>query len=321
VDGRLKNWPKDYLSKVACQARINEPLSDYTTLGIGGAAELLVWARNEKELSESLRYFDQHGIGWRVLGKGSNILVSDQGVSGAVVKIADQMASLRCLEQGRRKIVVEVGGGYSLSKLINWATRHNAAGLESLWGIPATVGGAIKMNAATKTGAICDRLLEVRLYSRGRFAWVSKDSLKFGYRKSGLGPRRVVVAARFELARQEADQIKKRIETLRLQRQATQPRGVKSAGCFFRNPESDSAGRLIDRAGCKGLRVGQAFISKAHANFIVHRGGARAADVWVLSKQVAQEVKKNQGVSLRPEVELWGDFKTLTKTTSRRKAS
>jgi UDP-N-acetylmuramate dehydrogenase len=303
-----KKWVQGFTRRIGCRARRGAPLSNHTTLGVGGAAELLAWLEDEESLLEARGYLDGLAVRWRILGMGSNVLVADAGVAGATLKLSGRLASLRLLERSRRDLVVEAGGGAGLQRLVSWTQDNGAGGLEGLWGIPATVGGAVKMNAGTRWGGVADRLLEVRLLSGTRIRWVPAGSLGLGYRCSGIGPRRVVVAARFRLPRRDPRQVRKRIHQVQRARLAAQPSRVRSAGSFFENPPQGPAGRFIERAGCKGARVGNAFVSERHANFIVHRGGASAEDILRLSRQVARRVYRMFGIRLRREVELWGRF-------------
>jgi UDP-N-acetylmuramate dehydrogenase len=303
-----KKWVQGFARRIGCRVRRRAPLAKHTTFGVGGAAELLAWLEEEASLLEARGYLDTLAVRWRILGMGSNLLVADTGVVGATLKLSGRLASLRLLEKNRRGLVVEAGGGAGLQRLVGWAQKHGAGGLEGLWGIPATVGGAVKMNAGTRWGGVADRLLEVRLLSGTRIRWVPADSLNLGYRRSGIGPRRVVVAARFRLQRKDPRRVHMRIRQVQRARQAAQPTRVRSAGSFFKNPPQGAAGRLIEQAGCKGLRVGSAFVSERHANFIVHRGGASAEEILRLSRQVARQVYRKFGVRLQREVELWGRF-------------
>lgn len=303
-----KKWVQGFQRRIGCRSRRHEPLCRYTTLGVGGAAELLAWLEDEESLIEARRFLDAVGVPSRILGMGSNILVADGGVSGATLRLSGRLSSLRLLEQGRRGVVLEAGGGAGLSRLLSWSLDHGAGGLEGLWGIPATVGGAVKMNAGTRWGGVADRLVEVRLLSRGKIRWIPAGRLSPGYRRSGIGPRRVVVAARFRLPKQDPAQVRKRMRLVQRARLASQPARVRSAGSFFKNPPQGPAGRWIERAGCKGARVGKALVSDRHANFIVHHGGATAGDILRLSQQVARRVYREFGIRLRREVELWGRF-------------
>jgi UDP-N-acetylmuramate dehydrogenase len=303
-----KKWVQGFSKRIGCRTRRRASLAKYTTFGVGGAVELLAWPADEEALIESRYYLDKARVPWRILGMGSNILVADRGVSGAVLKLSGRLSSLRLVDEDLRSVVVEAGGGAGLQRLVSWSLKNRSGGLEGLAGIPATVGGAVKMNAGTRWGCVADRLLEVRLLSGRRIRWVPADSLNLGYRCSGIGPRRVVVAARFRLKKMDPRRAGKLIRQVQRARQAAQPSRVRSAGSFFKNPEEGPAGRLIDKAGCKGVRVGKAFVSERHANFIVHKGGASAEDILRLSKQVARQVYRMFGVRLRREVELWGRF-------------
>jgi UDP-N-acetylmuramate dehydrogenase len=303
-----KKWVQGFAGRIGCRVRRRAPLSKHTTFGVGGATELLAWLEDEESLLEARGYLDGLAVRWRILGMGSNVLVADAGVSGATLKLSGRLASLRLLEEGHRGLVVEAGGGAGLQRLVSWAQKNGAGGLEGLWGIPATVGGAVKMNAGTRWGGVADRLLEVRLLRGSRIRWVPAGSLSLGYRRSGIGPRRVVVAARFRLQKKDPRQVGQRIRQVQRGRLVAQPSRVRSAGSFFKNPPEGPAGRWIERAGCKGARVGKAFVSDRHANFIVHRGGANAEDILRLSKQVALRVYQMFGIRLRREVELWGRF-------------
>jgi UDP-N-acetylmuramate dehydrogenase len=304
----VKNWARAFERRIGCRVRRREPLSKHTTFGVGGVADLLAWLEDEESLIEARRYLDSVCVPSRVLGRGSNVLVADGGVSGATLKLSGRLSTLRLLERGRRGLFLEAGGGAGLSRLLSWSLKHGAGGLEGLWGIPATVGGAVKLNAGTRWSTVGDRLIEVRLLSGGKIRWVPVDSLDLGYRRSGIGPRRVVVAARFRLQQKDPQQVGRRIRQVRRARLAAQPSRVRSAGSFFKNPPQGSAGRLIEQAGCKGARIGRAFVSDRHANFIVHHKGASAEDILRLSRQVALRVYRKFGIRLRREVELWGRF-------------
>jgi UDP-N-acetylenolpyruvoylglucosamine reductase len=303
-----RDWARSFERRFGCRVRRHEPLSRHTTFGVGGEAELLAWLEDEGALFEARRYLDAAAVPLRILGTGSNVLVADGGVAGAILKLSGRLASLRLLEEDRHTLWVEAGGGAGLQRLLTWSLGHGAGGLEGLWGIPGTVGGAVKMNAGTRWGTVGDRLVEVRLLSGGTTRWVPASSLNLGYRRSGIGPRRVVVAARFRLPRKDPKESRKRIRQVQRARLGAQPSRVRSAGSFFRNPPEGPAGRWIEQAGCKGARVGKAFVSERHANFIVHRGGASAEDILRLSRQVARRVHRMFGIRLRREVELWGRF-------------
>ncbi len=305
----LTGWRSRFAMRFGCRVRFDEALARHTTLGVGGSVPLMAWLESEEILIAACRFLDSAGLAWRLLGAGSNVLVADGALSGAVLRLAGGLAAFRVLDEDRRSIDVQVGGGASLARLLAWARRRGAGGLDALYGIPGTLGGAVKLNAGTRRGAIADRLIEVRVLGGGRLSWLRAERLGFGYRRSSIGKRRVVVAARLRLPRWTPRQFERALIDARRLREG-QPRGRRSAGCFFKNPEGRSAGKLIDRAGCKGERLGGALVSRRHANFIVNEAGASAADIWRLSGRVARRVRLAFGIRLKREVELWGSFRT-----------
>ncbi len=302
------DWRQGFIDRIDCRVCLDEPLAKHTTLGVGGAARLLAFTKNEESLSEALRFLNSQAINWRVLGLGSNILVSDAGLPGAIFRLSGQLASLKLLDHGRRFIDVQVGAGLAMGRLLAWSLKQGGGGLHPLVGIPGTIGGAIKTNAGTSLGTITDRLVEVRVLRRGSIRWIAADSLAFGYRCSPFGSRQIILAARFRLPQTVPVKIERAYQAAR-QKRAGQPKKVRSAGCFFKNPQSGSAGRLIEQAGCKGASQGSAMVSKLHANYIINKGGASAKDILQLSQRVTRTVKQKMGVRLEREVELWGRFR------------
>ncbi len=265
-------------------------LATLTTLGVGGPAEL--WEVNTEQ---DLRLATREPF--RVIGAGSNLLVADAGISERVIKLGPAFNDLR-VYQGETD--VWLGAATPLPGLLRRAANAGLSGLEGLLGIPAVLGGAITMNAGTRFGSMADSLLGLELFVNGRLERVSADSLHFGYRHSDLPTGAIVTRARLKLSRSSPERVTELMRQVDAARK-TQPK-VKSAGCAFKNPPGESAGRLIDLSGLKGLRVGQAMISLEHGNFIVNLGGAKAADVVELIKQVKQRVE----VPLELEWRLWG---------------
>ncbi len=258
-------------------------LKDYTTLAVGGPAELWL-VENEDDLRRATE------APYRVLGNGSNLLVADAGVPERVIKLGGVFAE--------GELTGWVGAGSLLPLWVQAAARAGLSGLEPLLGIPASVGGAVRMNAGTRFGAIADALAEVEYFHRGRFHRVPPSALGFGYRKSGLPPGAIVTRVRFDLKKRPREAIEAQLAAVDAARK-NQPK-KKSAGCAFKNPEGDAAGRLIDRAGFKGFRVGRAMVSREHANFVVNLGGATAREIW----QLVQAIRAR--VPLELEWEVWG---------------
>lgn len=265
-------------------------LAAYTTLRVGGPAEL--WEiGSTRDLEEATRE------PFRVIGAGSNLLVADAGVPDRVVKLG---RSYNSLADFTGQMDVWLGAATPLPGLVRRAARAGLSGLEGLLGVPAVLGGAIAMNAGTRYGEMSDTLQEVELFLNGSLERLSADALGLGYRHSALPSGAVVTRARLRLTPSTPQKVEALLNQVDEARK-TQPK-VKSAGCAFKNPEGDSAGRLIDRAGLKGLRVGDAAVSFEHGNFIVNLGRAKAQDVLELTRLIRSKVT----VPLELEWQLWG---------------
>lgn len=260
-------------------------LSRYTTLGVGGPAEL--WTvESRQDLSEATQE------PYRILGNGSNLLISDAGVPERVIRLSGEFTSV--------DLAGWVGGGALLPGVVQAAVRANLTGLEVLFGIPASIGGAVRMNAGTRYGEIASALAEVEIFYQGNFHCLSPLQLGLSYRKSSFPKEAIVTRVRFHCPPADSELIGERLRAVQEAR-AGQPKR-KSAGCAFKNPAGDSAGRLIDQAGLKGLRQGQAMVSHEHGNFIVNLGGAKANEVATLIELVRARLP------LELEWEIWGDI-------------
>lgn len=283
---------------------MNEPLANHTTWKIGGPADLLIEPTDIEALTHSMKLVYKHGAPWRVLGRGSNLLVRDGGIRGVVFKLADGFDHLRF--NGEE---VEVGAGYSFIRLAVMAGKEGLTGLEFAGGIPGTVGGAVYMNAGAH-GSDVSRILQYADVLTGngeRVRWTNEE-LGFGYRKSVLqNEQAIVVGACFKLAHGDRKEIAGQMASYKDRRRHTQPLSMPCAGSVFRNPPGDHAGRLIESAGLKGMTVGGAQISEKHANFIVNLGSAKAQDVLDLMQQAKAIVAERTGVELVPEVLVIGE--------------
>ncbi len=300
-------WRQAFVRRFECRFRLDEPLSRHTTLRVGGPAELMAWVDSPEQLVRVRQWLDAKGVPWRVLGGGSNVLVSDDGIEGAVLRLDGKMKGFRTRREGAKVVRLEAGAATSLARLVRWSTSNNLAGLHGLWGIPGTLGGAIKGNAGTRLGSVSDCLVRMCVAEASGLRWLDSRSARFGYRRSAVGKRRVVVAATLELKPVTPARMKTLLERVSRLREG-QPRAAATAGCFFRNPRQAPAGLLIERAGMKGARLGGAVVSARHANFIVNTGGATALQIWTLARRVAVQVKKQFGVTLEREVDCWGPF-------------
>lgn len=280
-----------------------EPMSRHTYLRLGGPARGYAEPATPAELERLLDWARTHRIGLRVLGGGSNLLVADEGVDALVVSLR------RCC--GRFAFAgetVTAGAAVMLPALARAAQRAGLGGLEFAIGIPGTVGGALNSNAGIGDGRDIGALVEqVEVLGAGGRMTLPRTRLWFDYRASSLrGAGVLVLAATLRLHARPAEEIEAEMRALLATRQATQPTAEPNAGSIFRNPPGDAAGRLIDTAGLAGLAHGGARVSERHANFIVHDGGATAADVVALMTAVQARVLAAHGVRLRPEIEYWG---------------
>jgi UDP-N-acetylmuramate dehydrogenase len=279
----------------------NVPLAPKTWYRIGGPARWFVQPRSVEQLQESAQRCVGNEIPIYVLGLGANLLVTDEGVNGAVFKL-DQ-------EYWRRvkfeKNVVEVGAGVDIQKLILRTVRQGLAGIESLAGIPGTIGGGIRMNCGGKFGDIGARVTRVQVMdSTGTLFDRTKDDLVFEYRTTNISAP-FILGATLELEEDDPERIMKRTKEIWMYKRNSQPLNTKNAGCIFKNPRGLSAGALIDQAGLKGMRVGGAEVSAKHANFIIAHPGCRADDVLKLVKIIRERVYEKNEIHLESEVKIW----------------
>jgi len=283
-----------------CVLRANEPLARRTTLGLGGAARWYAEPASVDDLVTLLRAAAELDLRWFVLGRGSNLLVPDEGYDGLILHLdTARWGAVTDLGEGRFR----VGGGTRLKELCGVAAREGRAGFEFLEGIPGTVGGSLRMNAGAMGGWIFDVVESIEwLTPQGRVRAARRDCFDALYRDCPQLHGAVVLSAVLRSASAEdSAAIRGRMDEMAARRRASQPREA-SAGCVFRNPEGDKAGRLIDLSGLKGRAVGPVSVSPTHANFLVNAGEAKAADFLALMRTVRAEVKARQGVELQPEI-------------------
>jgi UDP-N-acetylenolpyruvoylglucosamine reductase len=274
-----------------------ESLAGHCSLGVGGKAALFAGPAGERDLLALLQGLRERPLPWMVLGGGTNVLFSDRGYPGCIVHLGPGFRRFERLDE----TLVEAGAAFATPALARWSGEMGLAGLEFAAGIPGTLGGALRMNAGAHGGEMAQTITEVELFHRGRLEWRKRKELAFTDRNLILPSATIITAARFRLAPDEPGAVRARIDALLAKRRASQPRDH-SAGCWFKNPPGDSAGRLIDAAGLKGLRVGGAEVSPVHANFLVRSGRATADDFRVLAEKVRGEVARRFGVMLAEEV-------------------
>jgi UDP-N-acetylmuramate dehydrogenase len=281
--------------------RHNEPLAPYTHLKVGGPAAMLVQPRTREELAGIVQQCLGKGIALRVLGSGCNILVRDEGVRGAVLRLSEP-AFTQLSVDGQR---LRAGTGATLSALISEAARHGLAGLEPLVGIPGTVGGALRSNAGDRSGEIGSYVRSVEVFNdRGQIEVREREELRFTYRWSNLDDP-VLISAEFELDPDQSDAIVKRLRKAWIQRKANQPLSFQAAARIFKNPRGLSAATLIAQAGLAGSRVGGAEISERDANFIVAQAGTSSRDVLRLIDLMRSRVRERTGMELELEIDVW----------------
>ncbi len=281
-------------------------LSRLCTMRVGGPALATIRPRSRKEAREILPALSREGIPWRAIGRGSNLLAADTGYHGALVVMGREMGDIEILDE--EKVRLRAEAGCSLARLLHLAVDHGFAGLEFAAGIPGSVGGAVVMNAGSGGVETADVLQEVEwLDADGVVHRDRSEALGFSYRAWGGEPGAVVLSATFDLRRGEPGMIREEIRSRLRSRGKSQPVGEPSFGSVFKNPPGDYAGRLIEAAGLKGLSRGDARISEKHANFIVNRGRAKAADILWIMHTVRDTVAERFGVSLEPEVHLLED--------------
>lgn len=297
------------------RAVFDAPMAEHTSFRVGGPADALVKPADIDELVGLMYILQQGGLPWMVLGGGTNLLVRDRGIRGVVISLRHGFAEIFTHESRPDSAIVHAGAGGRLSALCRYAIERHLAGMHFAAGIPGTVGGAILMNAGTAQGAIESVIAGIDvLHVPDQKAYISREALAFVYRKlawddemcgeNGYPP--LVLGGWFRLQPAGKRDLAAEYEALQAKRWQTQPRGL-SAGCVFQNPAADMpAGRLIDQAGFKGFRIGDAQVSELHANFIINRNQASAADILRLMAMIREKVLQQYNVDLQPEIRIVG---------------
>lgn len=277
--------------------------SEHTTFKLGGPAKFFIEPKDTAELRLILGYVRKYKLSLFVIGAGSNILIRDKGIDGVVLQLSSPYFR-EFIFNGKH---LKAGSGVMLSQLLNATEKQGLSGLEFLAGIPATVGGALIMNAgisgkSKNIGSLVENVTVMNY--NGNIKLLKKQALRFGYRTSNLS-KYIILNARLNLFKKDKQTVKNRIAEYINYRKVTQDISKPSAGCIFKNPKMTSAGRLIDLCGLKGKRIGGACISKRHANFILNLGNARASDVLRLMNLIIKRVKNKFNVTLEPEIKIW----------------
>jgi UDP-N-acetylmuramate dehydrogenase len=291
------SWWKELKGKV----KLNYPLKNHTTFKIGGPAKFFFEPEDIKDLKLLLSLSNKHKIPFFVLGAGSNILVNDKGINGITVRLNSPYFKKIIFKNS----YLETGSGAMLNQVLRFAAGHSLSGIEFLAGIPGTVGGSLVMNAGIPGENIGDVVEKIMVMDyKGNIKTLNKKYIEFGYRSSNLS-KYIILKARLKLIKEAKKKIKHNITRYLSYRVATEDLSLPSAGCIFKNPRAESAGRLIDLCGLKGKRIGGACVSLKHANFILNLKCAKAGDVLKLMDLIKKRVKNKFNINLETEIKIW----------------
>jgi UDP-N-acetylmuramate dehydrogenase len=283
-----------------------ELMSRHTTFRVGGPAAFYLQPQAEQEVPDAIRFAKERNMEFCVIGKGSNLLVSDSGYPGVIIEIGSEMGEVPVFKETD----VVVPAGISLAKFASLLAENGLAGFEFAAGIPGTIGGAVSMNAGAYGGEIKDVIKYATvLTENGDKISLQKDELELAYRSSVIQKKHyTVVSAAFSFEKGNAEDIRKKMRELGCKRREKQPLEYPSAGSTFKRPEGHFAGKLIEDAGLRGYCIGDAQVSSKHCGFIVNRGSATASEIYALINEVRRKVKEQFGVELEPEVKMLGSF-------------
>ena len=296
-----------FQNKIKGEVLYDEMMSKYTSMRIGGPADIFILPANLRDLEIVLKNRGSCPI-WTI-GEGTNLLVRDQGIRGIVISLKNCFKSIKrpvffkSLD-GKEKAVIQVDGGVKLSYLAKYTARYGLKGIENLVGIPGSVGGSVAMNAGAEGSEVSHVLRSVKFMTLdGEIKTYSKNEMVFAYRKTTFPSKGgIVIEAELELEKGEINDIHHEMDRYLSRRGSTQPLRMPNSGSIFKNPDGEKAGHLIESAGLKGFRIGGASVSIKHANFIVNKGGASAEDVMRLIKHVQTVVEKKSGIKLEQEI-------------------
>lgn len=288
------------------EKRFMEPMMKHTSLRIGGPADLFVIPQNLPSLKNILIIVNRKKIPFFVHGGGTNTLVRDGGIEGVVISLTS-FRKIEILSKNEMNIRIYVETGAPLQSLVNYSQEKGYSGIEGLAGIPGSVGGAISGNAGAFGYEMKDVLVSVSMMdTEGNIKSRGVKDIDFGYRRSNIPSKELLLGAEILLKKDIKEHVSAKIKDYLNRKWESQPLSEPTAGCVFKNPPELFAGKLIDEAGCKGMRIGDVEVSSAHANFFVNKGGAKAADFIRLMEKVNQRVKEKFGVVLEPEIKIVG---------------
>ena len=307
----------EFLKNIDCDIQFNAPIGNMTYFEIGGHADTLATPKSVAGLQELLRLCHEHDLPIHILGKGANLLIDDAGIDGVVISLLHDCFKTTAFDEQSGNHNLHCMAGADLSKTIMQTARDGMHGLESLAGIPATIGGGIRMNAGGKYGSISDNLTSVHcLSSKGELVVYNIDELEFSYRHSNI-IEPLILSGTFALTSEDPEVVRERVKDIFAWKKSMQPLADTSAGCAFKNPVDEngqriSAGKLIDQSGLKGTSKGGAAVSQQHANFITTSKGATAQDVIAVMNTIEKKVFDYTGITLQREVVVWSRCEVST---------
>jgi UDP-N-acetylmuramate dehydrogenase len=299
--GELKSLVK---GKIAFDA----PMAKYTSLGVGGRADALVFPQDEEDLRDILQFAKERAIAYYILGNGTNVVVRDRGLRGIVISLCRGFRRVRIIGQKDEEVLIDAEAGVNLKNLVRFTRERNLTGLETFTGIPGTVGGALAMNAGAFGSEMRDVVKSVTMMQgTGSVMIKERRKLRFSYRNLVLPKGSIILRGILGVTEGRGGEVVAKLEDFRRLRFQSQPWNMPTAGSIFKNPKGTPAGQLIDELGLKGHRIGNARVSEKHGNFIVNEGDATAAEVLALMAFIRDEVYEKRGIRLTPEVHIIGE--------------
>lgn len=299
-------WQKILEGRFQGDIELEEPMKNHTSLAVGGNADIMLAPEDPLSLRNLMVILGNKGIPFLPFGRGTNILVRDKGIAGAVISLKE-FKRIEVLKEGNSYAELFVEAGAPLQMLVNFCKERGYSGIEGLTGIPGTVGGAVKGNAGSYGCEIKDVLVSVAIMdSKSRLDRFKAEGLGFGYRRSEISAGDIILSANIKLKRDEKEKVTESTDKYFAEKKLKQPISEKSAGCVFKNPKDALAGMLIDEAGCKGMSLGGIEVSSVHANFFINKGEGTASDFIDLMDKVASAVNRKFNIMLEPEIRIVG---------------
>jgi len=303
----LNSIQKNELKKICNSILFDISIAPYTTFKVGGRVWALCNISDMDTLIKFVKYLYKNDLPYIILGNGSNVLISDSGFKGIVIKLKGFFNKIKKIAKDNKKIILDVGAGTSISHVLRYCMNFGIGGIEFLAGIPGTIGGAVAMNAGAFEKEIGNNIEKITMItSCGDTLSKNKSELEFLYRRTKINPKYIITNIWLRLYPSNKDAVKKKILSYLDIRYKSQPLSHPSAGCIFKNPSGHYAGKLIDEVGLKGKTIGGAMISKKHANFIINTGNAKAKDIMALIKLIMNKIKEEKGIELEPEINIIG---------------